>query len=168
MADFFTSSYAQTVSNAGATVAKLGDNALKTVGPDGYTASSLGGARTYAGPYSRFGTRELVFLKVAVASGDNNLTKGADGVNGSYTDTNSVFSRAIRAVQGFGEIYFVSTPSSGSFAVAVAFDTQDGSEANSNVQATTYGAMEAAINSSVNASGVATVTVLDASTLLNA
>lgn len=31
MADFFTSSYAQTVSNAGATVAKLGDNALKNV-----------------------------------------------------------------------------------------------------------------------------------------
>lgn len=31
MADFFTSAYAQTVGNTGATVAKLGDNALKNV-----------------------------------------------------------------------------------------------------------------------------------------
>ena len=132
--------------------------------PENYTTTD--GVRTYTGPYTQFGTRQLVFLKVAVSGGTNNLTKGSDGATGAYTDSNSVFSRAIRALQGFGEVFFVGTPASGSFAVAVAYDTQNGAEANSNVQADTYGAMEAAINGSLNTSGAATVTVVDASAKL--
>jgi hypothetical protein len=162
MADFFTSSYAQTVSNTGATVAKLGDNALKTVGPDGYTAASLGGARTYAGPFTRFGTRELQFLEIAAVEDNSavDFTKAVLAGTGSYTDSGSLMTKAIQALQQFGEVYTVGTPSATEFTVILAKDTLNGAEAASNVDAETYGAMEAAIDAAIGiGTGTHSVTV---------
>ena len=69
-------------------------------------------------PSSMFGTRDLVFVSVvADNAGDSDVdftkqrfeitgaTSGAYA--GSYTDANSYFSRAIRALQGYAELFFV-------------------------------------------------------------
>ena len=121
----------------GSTVAT---NYLRTVSTENYTESA--GVRTYTGPFTQFGTRQLSFVKVTAT------TDGSTAVNFSttYTNADSNFSRAVRAVQGFAEIYFVTTPDSTGFALAIADDTRNGAESSSNTQAATYGALEKAIN----------------------
>jgi hypothetical protein len=108
--------------------------------------------------YSNFGTRNLRLLKVVTSGGTNDLTKGADGAAGSYKDTNSVFSRCVRALQTMGEVYLVGQPDATSFLALVAGDTVNDATTSSNTAGTTYNAMEAVIAASMNASGTATVT----------
>jgi len=134
----------------GSTVAA---NYGRMISTENYTESN--GVRTYTGPYTQFGTRQLKFLKVtAVHNG------GAVDFSATYTASNSALSKAVRAIQGFAEVYMVGIPDATGFIAVVAGDTANGAEANSNVQATTYGAMEAAIKAAVEADTSATVAEL--------
>jgi len=110
---------------------------------------------TYGGvTFSNFGTRNLAFIKI-VASGsptnalDFTAAAGPDtdasAVSGyaqpltyNWQDSNSYFSVAIRVIQQFAEVYFVGTPTSTAFVVAVAIDTANSAAANSNLQVGTY------------------------------
>lgn len=140
---------------------------IGATGSDGTTATGV--AANYlrmpaqdqyaTGPaFSNFGTRSLRLLKVVTSGGTNDLTKGADGATGTFADQNSVFARCVRGIQTMAEVYVVGVPDATSFLVLVTGDTVNDAAASSNVAGTTYGALEAAIVASMNASGVATVT----------
>jgi hypothetical protein len=134
MADIY--SVAQTVSNAGATVATLGSNSRKV------TATT------------QFGTRELTAITVTIGGTAINMTLSDGAAAGAtgYTLSNSPYSAAVRALQGFAEVYAVYAPVATGFIALIAADTADGSEvATPNTQATTFGKMEAAIVAAVNA-----------------
>ena len=138
MADIY--SVAQTVSNAGATVATAGSNALKTV------------QRT------QFGTRELSVVKVLVGGTNASmiLVDGSTGDVGGipgHTYSNSLFSAAVRNLQIFGEVYAVYTPVATGFMAVVATDTLNSSESGNgtNPIATTFGLAEASIKAAIQA-----------------
>jgi hypothetical protein len=80
----------------------------------GTDASGVNVAANYlkAKPSTRFGTRQLAFFNVAKSN-----------VHVSYADSNSDYSKAIRAIQTQAEIYAVGIPASGNFIVVVAQDT---------------------------------------------
>lgn len=83
------------------------------IGDTGY--NGLGGpAANYlkAKPSTRFATRQLAFFDVNISN-----------VHVGYTDSDSTFSRAVRAVQKNAEIYAVGVPASDHFIVVVAQDT---------------------------------------------
>jgi hypothetical protein len=125
--------------------------------------------------YSNFGTRQLRFIQIkatqangstAVDFTKDNGTSGGTGftVEGTgYRATNSVFSKAIRALQLVGEIYYISVPNSVGFVVAVTEDTLNDSDANSNVPGTldsaAYGDVEAAITAALAFGGTSATTV---------
>ena len=110
---------------------------------------------TYGGvTFSNFGTRNLAFIKI-VASGsptnalDFTAAAGPDtdasAVSGyaqpltyNWQDSNSYFSVAIRVIHQFAEVYFVGTPTSTAFVVAVAIDTANSAAASSNLEVGTY------------------------------
>jgi hypothetical protein len=140
---------------------------IGSTGSDGTTATGVAAnylkmspQDTYAtgAEFSNFGTRSLRLLKVVTTGGTNDLTKGADGATGTYKDQNSVFARAVRALQTMGEVYLVGEPDGTSFMALVSGDTVNDAAVNSNVASTGYNALEAVINSSLNASGSCTVT----------
>ena len=122
----------------GTTVA---NNYLRVVGPS-YTESA--GARTYAGPYSNFGTRQLAFYSVTIT-----------GLHTNYTNSNSLFQKALNGVAQVAELYFVGTPASNAVTIAIAADT-DASTTASNGQT-----LAEAIDASTGASS--TVAALTAS-----
>jgi hypothetical protein len=100
--------------------------------------------------YSNFGTRNLRAITVSTGStGSNNDLRYQDGQTSSlsYTLNNSIFSQIVRTVQGFAEVYYVGIPTATAVTLLVSGDTINGAEASSNVQAKTYGALEAAIKS---------------------
>lgn len=115
--------------------------------------------------YTNFGTRNVRFVKV-VLSGSTipNLTKGANGSTGDYSDALSFYSKAVRALQTVAEIYAVYTPDATSFAVMVSDDTVNDSDANSNLP-TGYGDIEEVIRYDIEknypswTTGNATVTI---------
>ena len=90
----------------------------------------------------------------AAGDSDVNLTKqkydatAADYVN-DYTYSDSYLTRLVRAVQEYAEVYAVGTPTATDVVVVVADDTANGAEADSNTQATTFGAMEASIKAAM-------------------
>lgn len=63
-------------------------------------------------PSTRFATRQLAFYDVNIS-----------GVHTNYADSNSVYTRAVRAIQTQAEIYAVGLPASDHFIVVVAQDT---------------------------------------------
>ena len=141
-------------------------NLVGQTGSDGTTATGVAAnylkmtpQDTYAtgAEFSNFGTRSLRLLKVVTTGGTNDLTKGADGATGTYKDQNSVFARAVRALQTMGEVYLVGQPDGTTFMALVSGDTVNGADSG-NTQGTGYGLLEAVINSSLNASGSSTVT----------
>jgi hypothetical protein len=105
---------------------------------------------------TNMGTRALTFLKI-VATESN----GSSAVNfsTSYTANTSDFGIAVRTIQQFAEVYAVGTPDATGFIVIIADDTKNGAEANSNTQATTYGALEAALVTALANGGSSTATV---------
>ena len=123
--------------------------------PESYTVDGSN-VRTYTGPFTQFGTRQLKFLKVVAT--ESNGSSAVD-FSSTYTAANSDFSVAVRTIQTVAEIYAVGTPDSTGFIVVVAADTANGAEANSNVQATTYGALEAALVTALANGGSSTATV---------
>jgi len=105
-------------------------------------------------PSTQFGTRELSVVKVLIGGTNASMilvdgsTSGATG----YLSSNSIYSAAVRALQGFAEVYAVYTPVATGFIAVIAADTANGSEvATPNTQATTFGSAEAAIKAAIQA-----------------
>jgi hypothetical protein len=65
-----------------------------------------------AAPSTRFATRQLAFFTVTISN-----------VHVDYLDSDSLYSRAIRAVQQNAEVYAVGIPAANDFVVIVAQDT---------------------------------------------
>jgi hypothetical protein len=92
------------------------------------------------------GIRELAFFSVTLTN-----------VHVNFADANSLFARAVLAAGGVSELFFVGTPASNAFVVAVALDTAD-KEGNPLTEAT---ALKQAIDAFTG--GTATVAALTAS-----
>jgi hypothetical protein len=108
---------------------------------------------------TQFGTRELTVIKVLVTGGSNDM-RYQDGATSSlsYTLPASLYSKAVRTIQNFAEVYAVYAPVATGFIAVIAADTANGADSG-NTQAATFGLMEAAINAALNASAVTTVSV---------
>lgn len=134
-------------------------NYNRMVGPN-YTAS--GDVRTYTGPYSTFGTRALKFYSVVAvhAAAPVDFSKATLAGAGLYTDSNSVFAKAVLALQQFGEIHFIGTPGTAGFIVAVATETANTSDTGNGVVpiGTECTIMETAVKAAIAADTSATVT----------
>lgn len=130
--------------------------------------------------YSNFGTRNLAFIKIVISGGTPpDFTAGTGKANDVYTvnsnaqDSNAYFSTAVRTIQQYGEVYFVGTPTSTAFVVAVAIDTMNSAASNSNVEVFntayptlgTFGGLAAQLLTVLGswASGAVTITQLTAS-----
>jgi hypothetical protein len=99
--------------------------------PDLYSNTALAGNARKTVPSSQFGTRKLSFCVINVSDiGDN------------YTDADSVFYKAIRAIQQNVEIYAVGTPSGNYVTVVVADDTEPYSEGEENADGNRNGYLE--------------------------
>jgi hypothetical protein len=115
---------------------------------------------------SLLGTRQLSFYKVTAvhSAAAVDFSKANLAGTGVYTTASSPFAKAIIALQGFVELYYVGTPKADSgvsaFIFAVATDTANGAEASSNAYALTFGAAEAAIKAAIGADTSATITAL--------
>jgi hypothetical protein len=108
---------------------------------------------------TQFGTRELTVIKVLVTGGSNDM-RYQDGATSSlsYTLPASLYSKAVRTIQNFAEVYAVYAPVATGFIAVIAADTANGADSG-NTQAATFGLMEAAINAALNASAATTVSV---------
>lgn len=117
-------------------------------------------------PSSMFGTRELTFVKVVADNGGTSnvdFTKQkfeitgptAGAYAGEYGDADSYFSRAIRALQGYSEVFFIGTPDATSFVVAIAGDTANDGAGDTGLGA--YGNMEADIKAALGVGNKAPV-----------
>jgi hypothetical protein len=108
-------------------------------------------------PSTQFGTRELTFLSV-VATASNGST--AVDFSATSTASNSDFSKAVRTIQNFNEIYAVGTPDATGFIVVIADDTKNGANSG-NTQGTGHGLLEAALVAALAKGGSATATVAE-------
>ena len=109
--------------------------------------------------FTNFATRQLRLIKVT-ATGSNGST-AVDFTDASAT-ANSDFSKAVRAVQGYAEVYAIFTPGTAGFLALVAEDTINDQSANNvadRTSSTGYGALEAAIKAALAKGGSATATV---------
>lgn len=124
------------------------------------TGVGVGRAKLGANNYkvvetNKMGTRDIVYLQVAAVEAGSavDFTKAVLTGTGVYTDNGSLMQKAINALQGFAEIYFVGIPTAAVFTVVVAVDTANSGA--SNVSNGSYTDMEAAIKA---ACGVGTGT----------
>jgi hypothetical protein len=105
-------------------------------------------------PRTAFGTRALRFITVTfdnASDSDVDLAAYASGTgtfSGSYTDSFSYYSKAIRALQVYFELYAIGTPSSTAFTIVVSDDTAQDSDADSH-DLGGYGQAEAAVKAAV-------------------
>jgi hypothetical protein len=128
--------------------------------------------------FSNFGTRQLKIITVTLSSVTNGSLILADGVTADasltaaqgyvpslagYKQRNSLFASCVRTLQSFAEVYFVSKPSATIFTAIIAEDTFNGAEASSNVQATTFGALEAEMQRTIAGTLLATTGLLGTS-----
>lgn len=115
----------------------------------GSATTGLGDNAYKAAPSSKFGTRELEFYSVTITD-----------VHVGYTASDSTFAKAVRGIQQVAEVFFVGTPSSDAFVVAIAGDTNNGqASGNANDES-----LEVAIERALAVSpGSATVAALTAS-----
>ena len=102
-------------------------------------ATTVGANYLKAAPSTRFGTRQLLVLNLAVT-----------GIDTNYADANSLFSKTIRAVQQTAEIHAIFTPTTDSVNIIIAADTQwSGDSANQGIGGVTdnlgFGILETAI-----------------------
>ena len=105
--------------------------------------------------YSNLGTRQLALLKInkSTSGTSSDMTKGADGASGAFTDANSLLSRVIRALQAHAEVFYVGEPDASNVLVLVAQDTMDAGDTGStqNTQAAAgFGKIEADVAAAVN------------------
>ena len=102
-------------------------------------------------PTTQLGTRALRMVKVTVNNAGStsvDLTKQT-GSTGSYLDSNSYYSAAVRALIIHMEVYAVYQPSSTIFMALVADNTAQDSDANTNAPGG-YGDAELAIAAAIN------------------
>jgi hypothetical protein len=107
-----------------------------------------------AGPYTRFGTRELQAVKV-VSSTINFST--------DYEEANSNLAKAVAAIQTRAEVYYVGIPGNTATGVTVLIssvnsDSGDGYGANSDYDGT-YDNLEELIDVAVNGSDTGDITI---------
>jgi hypothetical protein len=119
------------------------------------TSTTLAANYMKTAPRTAFGTRALRFITVTFDNGsdsDVDMTAGyASGTgawSGSYTDSFSYYSKAIRALQIYFELYAIGTPSSTAFTIVVADDTAQDSDVDSH-DLGGYGQAEAAVKAAV-------------------
>jgi hypothetical protein len=108
---------------------------------------------------TQFGTRELTVIKVLVTGGSNDM-RYQDGATSSlsYTLPASLYSKAVRTLQNFVEVYAVYAPVATGFIAVIAADTANGADSG-NTQGTGFGLAEAAINAALNASAATTISI---------
>jgi hypothetical protein len=82
------------------------------IGVDSTSGVNVAANYLKARPSTRFATRQLAFFTVTISN-----------VHVGYLDANSLYSKAIRAVQQNAEIYAVGIPAANDFVVVVAQDT---------------------------------------------
>jgi hypothetical protein len=111
---------------------------------------------------SILGTRLLDFYKVEAvhSAAAVDFTKANLAGTGVYTTAASPFAKAVIALQGFVELYYIATPGTAGFVFAVADDTQNGAAVGSNADGTTFGAAEAAIKAAIGADTSVTITAI--------
>lgn len=134
----------------------------RLISPENYTVDG-NNVRTWTGPYTQLGTRQLKFLKVVgVHNGGavnfTNETLAAAG-NG-YTASLSLYSKAIRAIQTMAEVYAAGIPDATGFIVVVAADTENNADVDGHVQTGSYNGLEAVVKASVEADTSITITAL--------
>lgn len=118
-----------------------GDNTLTNVGVNYKKAA----------PSSAFGTPTLGFYKLATT----------EDIHVNYADANSLFAKAVLALQEFCEMYMVGTPAAKNFVFVVNDNTFDKWDDTANTNAN-FSKAEAAVNAITGLSG-ATITQLTAS-----
>ena len=106
-----------------------------------------------AKPSTQFGTRQLSVLSI-----------GCTGIETDYADSNSLFSQAVRALQQTAEVWAVFTPTTNSFNVIIATDTQwagdtahQGAVNGGSLPTQAYGVLEAALDAGTTGSQTFTV-----------
>ena len=119
--------------------------------------------------FSNFGTRPMRLLKITATSVTNGSFVLQDGSTADaslsasqgfvpslvgWKQPNSLFSRLVRTVQTFGEIYMVGAPDATNFQVLVSADTVNDA-ASGNTASTAYTLLEAALAAEVAATNVA-------------
>jgi len=114
----------------------------------------LGDGTSGAGPFTRFGTRQLQAIKVVSATVNFST---------SYTATNSNFSKAIRAIQDRAEVFYAGIPGNTAtgFTVLISSvnsDSGDGYGAASTDDGT-YDNLEEAVDVAVNGSDTGNITI---------
>ena len=109
--------------------------------------------------FTNFATRQLRLIKVtATASNGSTAVDFTDASAAAYSD----FSKAVRAVQGYAEVYAIFTPGTAGFLALVAEDTindQTSGNVADRTSTTGYGVLEAAIKAALAKGGSATATV---------
>ena len=115
-------------------------------------ATTVGANYLKAAPSTAFGTRKLLVLNIAVAAIETN-----------YANSNSLFSKTIRALQQTAEIHAVFTPTTNSVNVVISADSQwSGDTANQGIGGVAdnagFGILETAIAAG-NGGVAATVTI---------
>lgn len=100
-------------------------------------------ARNYAKAreISQMGTRELAFFQVDLS-----------GVATDYTDSDSLFAKAIRGLETVVELYSIGTPSGNYFTVIAAADTAPFDAGSSNGDGTSNSILEAAVDAATGGS----------------
>jgi hypothetical protein len=111
--------------------------------PDLYS-SDLGANARKTVDTSKFGTRELSFHQV----------ENLNGVGTNYTDSDSLFFKAVRALQEQVEIYAVGTPSANDFTVVIAADTCPYDDGDSNGDGNRNSRLEGIIEAATGDSSV--------------
>lgn len=76
-------------------------------------STTVGANYLKASPSTRFSTRELSIISIAVAN-----------VHVNNADADSLFSKTVRALQQTAEVYAIGTPAAGAFQAIIATDTQ--------------------------------------------
>lgn len=114
-------------------------------------------------PSTNFGTRQLRIINInAGTAGDSDidLTRQAYIVTGAttgtftgtYADSDSYYSAAVRAVQTVAEIYAIGQPTATDFVAVIAYDTgnDSGTGSNANVQDKSWTDLESAITDALS------------------
>jgi hypothetical protein len=111
---------------------------------------------------SILGTRQLSFYKVEAvhSAAAVDFTKANLAGTGAYTTAASPFAKAVLALQGFVELYYIATPGTAGFSFAVAVDTANGAAVGTNVDGSTFGAAEVAVKAAIGADTSVTITAL--------
>jgi hypothetical protein len=151
---------------------------LNTVVTQNYQRMTPQDSYATGAEYSGFGTRPMTLIKINLSSVTNGSMILQDGVtaDGSltaalgfipgvvgYKQPYSLFSRIVRTVQSFGEIYVVGQPNATDVLMLVSADTVNTADSG-NTQNAGFGLLEAAILSEITKTRVATTGAVGTST----